>query len=336
MKIERITSYDRFVDTKKDWNSLLSNSGQNCPFLTHQWFDAWWRCFGQNGALEILFFRDESGSPIGIAPLMISDDVLRFMASPEVTDYCDFISCAEKRAEFYNNLSDHFQKSYSECSRIELINIPEASSTLLDFRRLATECHYICEVEESEVVPVLVLPESYEDYIQSLGRKNRHELRRKLRKLETLGQIRIEQVTEPEGLGDAIKEFISLHRKSSPSKRNFWQMHGMSDFFSEFVHLFSSENWMELNMLYVENKWIAALLNFQYEDISYFYNIAYDKDFSAYSPGFCLFDHSIKQAITKNKRSADFLRGREKYKYFFGAKDSRIYNLKLEKREKIL
>lgn len=336
MKVERITSYERFVETKKDWNQLLSRSGQNSPFLTHQWFDAWWQCFGQNKALEILLFRDESGSLVGIAPLMVSDEVLRFMASHEVTDYCDFISYPEKRTEFYSNLSDHFQRSYSKFSRIELINIPEASSTLSDFRRLAAQCHFMCEVEESEVVPVLILPNSYEEYIQSLGRKSRHELRRKLRKLETLGQIRIEQITKPEELSDAIKEFIFLHRKSSPAKHEFWQMHGMSDFFRKISHLFSSENWVELNMLYVEDKWIASLLNFQYEDTSYFYNIAYDKDFSAFSPGFCLFDHSIRQAIAKNKRVADFLRGREKYKYFFGAKDSRIYNLILKKRERTL
>jgi CelD/BcsL family acetyltransferase involved in cellulose biosynthesis len=191
-------------------------------------------------------------------------------------------------------------------------------------------------VEESEVVPVLVLPNSYEEYIQSLGRKNRHELRRKLRKLETLGHIRTEQVSAPVELSEAIKRFISLHKKSSSAKHEFWQMHGMSDFFFEVTHLFSFENWVELNILYVEDKWIASLLNFQYEETSYFYNIAYDRDFSAYSPGFYLFDFSIKQAIAKNKRITDFLRGREKYKYFFGAKDSRIYNLILKKRERPL
>jgi CelD/BcsL family acetyltransferase involved in cellulose biosynthesis len=94
------------------------------------------------------------------------------------------------------------------------------------------------------------------------------------------------------------------------------------------------ENWVELNVLFLEDRLIAALLNFLYKDTLYFYNIAYERDYAAYSPGFYLFDHSIKHAIAQGRKAADFLRGREKYKYFFGAKESKIYSLKLKQREK--
>jgi len=334
MKVERITTYERFVEVRIEWNTLLSRSGQNNPFLTHQWFDAWWQSFGQENALEILFFRDESASPAGIAPLMTSDGVLKFIASHEVTDYCDFISCVDNRVEFYENLSDHFQRNSVEWSRIELINIPGASPTLSELPRLAGRHGFICVVEESEIVPILILPESYEEYMHSLGRKNRHELRRKLRKLEALGQICIRQIKEPEKLRDSIEAFVSLHRASNLEKQEFWRKQGMSDFFHELSGFFSSENWAELLVLYVRDRMIAALLNFHYENTLYFYNIAYDKDFSPYSPGFFLFHHSIEQAIAKNLEFVDFLRGREKYKYFFGAKESKIFSLNLKQREK--
>ena len=333
MKVERIDTYKRFVETKKEWNALLSCSDQNIPFLTHQWFDAWWQSFGQDGVLEIVFIRDESGSLAGIAPLLVAGEKLRFIASHEVTDYCDFISCVDKRIEIYENLLDHFFRNFSQYSCIELISIPESSHTLSLLPRLAAKHDLICVIEESESVPTLTLPGSYQEYIMSLGRKNRHELRRKIRKLESLGDIRVEQISMPEKLKPAIQEFISLHKKSSLSKQKFWQERGMSGFFEMLADLFSSVNWVELDMLYSENRLIAALLNFLLEDTVYFYNIAYDLDYAAYSPGFYLFDHSIEQAILQGKKVADFLRGSEKYKYFFGAKESKIYSLKLISRE---
>lgn len=334
MKVERITSYKRFVDTKKDWNTLLFSSGQNSPFLAHQWFDAWWKCFGQDSELEILFFWDDQGSLVGIAPLMVSGAALRFMASHEVTDYCDFISCVDKRDEFYENLLDHLCKNLATYSCMELINIPEDSFTLSSLRAVAARHDLEYETHESEVALVLILPVSYDEFIQNLGRKNRHELRRKTRKWESLGNIRIERITESEKLSFAIKKFVSLHKASSPAKQEFWQKQGMTEFFYQLVTLFAMENWAELNVLFLEDRLIAALLNFLYKDTLYFYNIAYERDYAAYSPGFYLFDHSIKHAIAQGRKAADFLRGREKYKYFFGAKESKIYSLKLKQRGK--
>ncbi len=329
MKIERISTYERFVDLKEQWSTLLFRSDQNRPFLTHQWFDAWWQCFGQDHTLEILFFRDESDSPIGIAPMMIGDGVLQFIASHEVTDYCDFILCPDNRKDFFRCLLDYFRMSHAKLSRIEFINIPDSSLTLSEMPRFAVEQGFLCEVRKSETVPVLTLPDSYEKYLNCIGRKNRHELRRKVRKLEGLGNVRLERISESEKLSHAVQEFISLHRESGSDKQEFWRKRGMPEFFDELTSLFVLEGWMESIMLYAENRLIAALLNFSYRDTLYFYNIAYDKGYSPFSPGFYLFDRSIRQAITENMRVADFLRGREKYKYFFGAEDSKIYNLKL-------
>ena len=113
MKVERITTYDRFIEMKEEWNGLLFRSNQNIPFLTHPWFDAWWQSFGQNSELNILFFRDESNRLAGIAPLMIENNVLKFMASHEVTDYCDFIFSEDEQDEFYRHLWRHLHENFS-------------------------------------------------------------------------------------------------------------------------------------------------------------------------------------------------------------------------------
>jgi len=331
MRIERLEKFDKFIRLRKQWNELLFRSKQNTVFLTHQWFEAWWRSFGKEYEFSVLLARDDAGDLIGAGPLLASYDRLYFMANQEVSDYCDFIIDAEKIDQFYELLLDYFQEHSAYIRDVELINIPSASPTLISIPRIASERSFSCGISESEVAPILTLPSSYETYIDSLNRKNRHELRRKVRRLESLGQISIQTKREPQKMNAAIQDFIFLHRKSNASKQEFWQQEGMTDFFRILTHLFSLERWVEVNLLYFKDKLIAGLLNFVYADNLYLYNVAFDREFFSISPGFFLFNHSIRQAIEENKKVVNFLRGGEKYKYSFGAKDSKIFSLTLTK-----
>jgi CelD/BcsL family acetyltransferase involved in cellulose biosynthesis len=344
MKVERVKDLESLEELKDKWNELLFSSEQDCIFLTHEWISSWWKCFSEGNSLEILIFKDKGGSLAGIAPFMIKGGLdksspynngrtLRFIASEEVSDYCDFITLDERREEFYENLLSYLKTNYSDIDKIELMNIKSSSPTLNFLPGFAPEYGYSSSCNESEVAPLLELPSSYEDYIKSLSKKYRHELQRKLRRMESLEGIKVTKITDTKELQSSLETFISLHREGSPSKERFWKKKGMSAFFLEVASRFSRQKWVELNFLYHEDRIMAALLNFSYSDQVYFYNVAFDKDFARYSPGLFLFDHCIKQAISESKNKADFLRGREKYKYYFGAEDSKIFRLILTPRK---
>ena len=329
MDVERITKFEDFQKNKEKWNNLLISSELNCIFLTHEWFYSWWESFSQDGSLEILIFKDDEGRVLGIAPMMTQGENLSFIANREITDYCDFITVDSRREEVYESFLECIRIHYAHIKRMELINIKEASPTLDILPKLASRYKMSCSMDEIEGVPTLVLPPSYESYVSDLSRKSRHELRRKLRRMETLDGVQIKRITDGKELKTAIEEFIVLHRESSTEKKEFWEKKGMSGFFKGIVQKFSTRDWIELNCLYVKDKLVASLLNLSYLDEIYFYNMAYDSDYAWYSPGFYLFHNSIKQGIAEEKRMADFLRGREKYKYYFGAKECKIYDLKL-------
>jgi len=335
MRVKRISDFKSFQNLKTSWNKLLLSSEENFIFLTHEWFYSWWKCFSEGKSLEILLFKDEQGKLIGIAPLMAEENTLSFIASQEVTDYCDFIIVKGRAEEFYENLLAYLKIHYAGIKRIELMNIKYSSPSCRLLPQIAPKHNFSCSVFEIEVAPGVVLPSSYEDFLRHLSRKNRHELRRKLRRIDNLQGKKTVKVIDPKGLQTSIETFIDLHRKSTLSKQEFWEKKGMSDFFREIILRFSSKRWIELNFLLYEDKIMASLLNFFYEDQIYFYNIAYNKDYSWYSPGLFLFNFCIKQAITDKKKKVDFLRGREKYKYYFGAKESKIFclTLTLEKRK---
>jgi CelD/BcsL family acetyltransferase involved in cellulose biosynthesis len=299
-------------------------------FLTHEWFLSWWDNLCSQGHLDSYLVRDEKDRLLGIAPLMKKKQTLFFLASEEVTDYCDFICLQGKEKQVVHALLDYITQQQDVIQQMELIHIQEDSPSLNIFSNLASEVGLFCRIKESEVTPRLKLPSSYEDYLSSLPRKSRHELRRKIRRLEQIDKFDIRILKDPEGLRESLKTFIHLHKKSSPEKHNFWKTQGMEGFFSDVTINLAKQGWAELLLLCLEDRTIAALLNFTYEDEVAFYNVAYEQEFSSKSPGFYLFHHSIQQAIQEKKKTVDFLRGSEKYKYDFGAKSSKIFNLYLE------
>jgi len=199
------------------------------------------------------------------------------------------------------------------------MNVQSSSSTLDYLPLLASTHGFSCAQEEVEVAPLLELPSSYEDYLGSLSKKRRHELRRKLKRMESLDGIRMEKITDSENLRTYLDRFIALHKQGSSSKAKFWEKPGITAFFHEMAYRFSLQKWIELNVLFVEDRILATLINFSYSDRIYFYNVAFDRDFA-----WC-----IQEAISTGKKIADFLRGREEYKYYFGANDSKIFRLVL-------
>lgn len=327
MKVERITTLENLDNIGEKWNKFLFSSPQNCIFLTNEWFYSWWKCFSEDNSLEILIFKDEDENILGIAPFMSKERKLQFLASHEVSDYCDFITPEERINEFYENLLEYLKINYSGIDKIKLINIKYSSPTLKVLPELGSTNKLDYKCSRTGVAPFLVLPSSYRDYLARLGKKNRHELRRKLKRIESLKGVKILKITDTEELQTYTDDFISLHKKSSPSKAEFWRKKGMTDFFRELIYRFSQKRWIELNFLFYRDKIIAALLNFSFFDQIYFYNSTYDKEYAWYSPGLFLFNHCLKQAIHEGKREADFLRGEEKYKYNLGAKESSLFQI---------
>jgi CelD/BcsL family acetyltransferase involved in cellulose biosynthesis len=334
MKIGRIEDFKTFLKLREEWNTLLFSSKQNSLFLTHEWFSAWWKSFGEGYSMEVLLYRNDDGSLAGVAPLMAKNRNLHLIASREVSDYCDFFSLPERREDFFKDLLEYFKDSVGDLNKFEFINIKSSSPTLFFLPRLASEYGFAYTIHEEEEVPGMELPASFEDYLGRLSRKNRHEVRRKLKRTESLGGIRIKRTTDPGELLSSIDGFIALHRESNPSKRRFWEKRGMMHFFHELIIQLAPRGWVELNVLYAGNETAAGLLNFSYADEVLFYNSAFSPMFSSYNPGFYLFIQSIKEAVSEKKKRADFLRGREKYKYYFGGKTGKIFDLTLLAGEK--
>jgi CelD/BcsL family acetyltransferase involved in cellulose biosynthesis len=184
-------------------------------------------------------------------------------------------------------------------------------------------------VEREDVCPVVALPvdADIETYLSTLGKKDRHEIRRKVRRAEAVGEIRFEDSTDP--LAD-LDAFIELHQKKWGVDGLFPDTPGGAQsrvLLRRLFELHGADGPLRLGFLSVGGRRIAAGIHFETDDTLMFYNAGVDPDARDLSPGVLLAGCSIRKGIEMGKRRFDFLRGHEPYKYEWGATDEPIQRL---------
>ncbi len=331
MKIDIISQDQEFAALETVWQQILENTADPDLFLTFAWFRSWWAHLSQKQQLAVYLMSDEKTGTQGIVPLRRRSDRLYFMASHEVSDYCDFLFPQDQEHRYLEAWFKYLLETQPEIRVLELINFRDSSPLLSLIPEIAPGFGFVCQRKKSQDVLHLKLPASYDGYLSSLDRKKRHELRRKLRRTHDLEQLRVETKNQPDELRSAVGDFIALHRASSPEKNSFWEIPGMPGFFKEVIGALARQKMAALHFLYSGEKLAASLITGYFRKTLYLYNVAYAQEFASASPGNFLFDRAIRQAISEGMETADFLRGRENYKLAFGARSHSIYSLFLTK-----
>lgn len=231
----------------------------------------------------------------------------------EVTDYGDmvFFDTADK-GQIWPLIIDYFKKL--GLRQIILDYVRADSNTYIYFQKHAVV---------KEIAPLISLATSWEAYLDSLERTDRKELKRKLRRLETVSYNyqKVNNISE-----ENLSNFFKLHRLSSSDKDRFLSKN-MEDFFQSLSKI-NNQQWSTvLSFLEIENKQAACIFSFESKDKIYCYNSGYDPDYNYYSAGLLVHALSIKRAIEEKKSIYDFLRGDERYKFDLGAKPISLYQI---------
>ncbi|MBI5956281.1 MAG: GNAT family N-acetyltransferase, partial [Chloroflexi bacterium] len=92
------------------------------------------------------------------------------------------------------------------------------------------------------------------------------------------------------------------------------------------------EGWLRLSFLQIEGRRAASTFSFDYGGTVSLYNSGFDPEFAHLSVGVAAAAFSIQDCLALGRRTMDFLRGDEPYKYDFGAIDRAIFNIKCQKR----
>jgi CelD/BcsL family acetyltransferase involved in cellulose biosynthesis len=335
----KLTAYDQieaFDQLKLEWNVLLNRSTANRIFSTWEWQSTWWDAY-HPGQLWIVECRDNDGRLLGLGPWFIEDNptygrIVRSIGCVEVTDYLDII--LDK--DFADSILDCFAFFLAQNRQlydvIDLCNLPETSPTYHAFPDSLKRQGFQVSVSQQEVCPVINLPATWDEYLETLDKKQRHEIRRKIRRAESSAeQVQWYIVDPTHDLSAATGQFMALMAASHSQKALFLEDTQNADFFKKVVPVVSEKGWLQLSFLTIEGEPVAAYLNFDYQGQILVYNSGLlPGKYDNLSPGIVLLAYNIRHAIETNHTVFDFLRGNETYKYRMGAKDTGVYMLRAQ------
>ncbi len=316
-----------FDDAEKEWAALLPRCATDTVFVTPWWQRAWWRCFGADYDLRLLAVGDD-GARLGLAPLTHRDGVLAFLGDTDLFDYHDFIVPRGNEEPFYDAVLDYLDES--GVASLDLKSVPQDSPTLELLPAAAERRGFSVELEREDVAPYAELPATWDEYVAGLGKKYRHELRRKLRRLDAAADHTLYMWDTDRDLSGCLEPFFRLHRASSPEKAAFWNP-ARERFFVDVLTEAAARKVLRLAVLEVAGERPAMCVNIDYGSSYLLYNSGYDPAYSRLSVGLLNKALTIKWAIASGKRVFDFLRGDERYKYELGAVDRWIYRLTIRR-----
>jgi CelD/BcsL family acetyltransferase involved in cellulose biosynthesis len=325
LNVESYKDASIFTELKDEWNALLGRSYADVIFLTYEWQSIWWDTYCP-GELNVVTCRDDAGQLIGIAPLYLVDGTYHLIGGEDVTDYLDLIVDEGYIPAVFEAFATYFKQHHYT---LNICNIRADSPTLAGFSNYLTSQGATVVSKAMEVCPIINLPDSWDGYLALLDKKQRHELRRKQRRI--LGgeqDVKMFRVGADDDLDDFIARFMKLMALSDPQKEIFLQNDQHVEFFKRFSRIALDKGWLHLNFLTVDGEDAAAYFNFDYGNHILVYNSGLSLEkFGHLSPGIALLAQNIQEAIDNQYEVFDFLRGDESYKYYMGGQNTDIYRM---------
>jgi CelD/BcsL family acetyltransferase involved in cellulose biosynthesis len=329
MHLEILRTLENQDHLADEWNDLLDCcSASHVPFLRYEYLSTWWKTLGggewEDGELFIVLARQEDGELVGVAPLFFTHNpegqpALLLLGSFEISDYLDLIVRTSEIPSFVEALFDLLESDQAPAwQALDFYNLPETSPTLVALQEAAARRGWAYRQEQLQPCPVIQLPGDWEAYLASIDKKQRHEIRRKMRRAEESDSLVRWYIVEDEASLDAeVEDFLALMAQD-PDKQRFLtqtmrlQMH-------DAVHAAFKAGWLQLAFMEVDGQKAAGYLNFDYAGHIWVYNSGLNFALRELSPGWVLLGHLLKWANDNQRISFDFMRGDEDYKYRFGA-----------------
>jgi CelD/BcsL family acetyltransferase involved in cellulose biosynthesis len=328
------------AELKPEWDTLLANGICHVPFLRFDSLQTWWNTRGggewpQDSRLVIILAHD-GDRLVGIAPCFIADCAGRktfmLLGSLEIFDYLDLLVKPQHTAAFTRGLIEYIRTDLSAeygFKRVEFDNIPDNSPSLKALRNACQEIGIEFSTEPLSRSPYISLNGDYEEYLAGLDKKQRHEMRRKMRRLLELPQGSDWYIaSDPNTIENEIEEFLRL-MAFDEEKKKFLTPAMVEQMRLSMLDAFKHK-YLQLAFLTIGGQKAAAYLDYDFNNRIWVYNSGIDPQFFEHSPGWVLLMHLIKWSIENGRFEFDFMRGNEDYKYKFGAIDRNVMQISID------
>lgn len=330
LQIHELSTVESLETLETEWADLWARCPEATPFQSPYWLIPWWKHLG-TGQLFVLALRSQKRLA-GLAPFCISENDGSGMPGrlsllgTGVTDYLDILLEPQITQEGSTAILGYLracQNRWTGCSFEQL----RSSSPLLQ-AQTPEDCSSHITVQE--VCPVLPLPASIQELPGRVPTHMLSKLRYYRRRAHKSASVRVE-VAQPTEFQPAFERFLALHRAR-------WLACGqggaladcqVADFHRDAAKRLSAAGILRLFLLRFGERLQGCLYGFCHARRAFYYLAGFHPDAAPVSPGTLLIGHAIEAAIEEGATEFDFLRGRETYKYMWGARGQLNYRREL-------
>lgn len=304
-----------------EWWALWRADPRATPFQSPAWLVPWWRHRSGAPLLLLTVRTGRDGRLVGLLPLFRWDSPHGPRLVPlgaGISDYLDGL------------FADGYGPAAAVAILARLAGDPaDDAALLLDQLRpespLATaaappgwreQCRDACPC------PVLELPAPPADWTSALSRSMRQNLRTYRHRLDRVGRARFVRA-EPGSVAAALDVLFELHaaRWRERGEAGMLADAGVAAFHREAAPAMAEAGLLRLHLLLLDERPIAAAYGFAAKNATFYYLGGFAPELAALGPGTLVVGHMIAEAAAEGARTFDFLRGRELYKYRWGAAD---------------
>ena len=277
---EWIDDLDRFAELREPWNRLAGGS----PFLTWEWFDAWWRCFGVGGP-QVFAAWEGSELVAGLA-CGLHKGHLRAMADMN-TDLFGPVVRAE--SDLPRVVDAILSGPWSRATFPSLpLDDPFIEQLTPSLKTSGWFTHHPSRLIQS---PIVDTGGSFEDYCREVLSTNaRRQVGKAHRRLEREGKVELRVFEKPKDLDPVFAECFALE---SAGHKGLWKSDTLSsEALMRFLELVFGRFWergaVRVSELRLDGALLAFDLSLIHGRVFYAIKTSYDEHYSYYAPGHIL------------------------------------------------
>src|SRR5262249_5198080 len=306
MRVRLITSLREFDALAPLWLQVTRQSGQNSPFLSHDWFACCWRTAGPDRRRETWVFEDNHRL---IALLLLASWRTRFhslpvrvvgiLDSPD-TPFIEFpaVGPLEEVVEtFLNTLRER-----RDWDVLRLSNLP---ADCLTFKALGSALtgQFLWRVARRGQSPYLKVAGTWESFYRTKTQRFRKTCRSIENRIRAYGEVTVEEHCQVDPDGSLLRDVMEISRLSWKGPRGLAMatMQGMPRFFRELTQRASTNGWLHLWVLRLNNQAVATEYHIGTDDQLHALRADFDPAFGALSPGAYL-NFSIIRSLFERPR----------------------------------
>lgn len=317
--IEELNAVEPLEQMSGEWSALWERCPDATPFQSPGWSIPWWRHLGE-GELCVLALRQQ-GRLAALAPFYIrkTGSGLRevLLLGTGITAYLDLLLEPAMQGEGLRLIFEHLQFIQNRWDLCDFQQL-RAGSALLE---AAAPPGWCSALTAQEVCPVLELPKPGDGLASRIPAHTLGKLSYSRRRLKRLAPLQMERAGR-DNFKDLFATFLRLHQRRCEARGEGGVVADapLQRFHQEAARRLLEAGVLRLYALRTRERIVASQYGFFHQGRTMYYLSGFDPEVSAFSPGALMIGHAIDEAVREGAQEFDFLRGRESYKYLWGAK----------------